>query len=406
MRQARSLALLFPSPADHPVPRGPRAGGGHVHGGGGGHAVPVHGRLQPRAGQAPAGRGHAGREAGHGWVCARVRGLQRWRALLLLASARSARTCVCVAPAHSRGWGMCGRCLARAPKAPRVLVLTPAPARACARLPAVVCEATYGVSRHLPREQREAHFLQRVTDTLRGGGRVLLPVVALGRAQVGGVAGRPGAGGRGLLLVPAGALRRRGQPWLLVARRATVLLLLRRSCCSCWTSTGSRTRSCRACPSTRCGPDDVAHAGSPRAVQGAVARAPCACCALSLRASASARDCAARMHTCMHAHACAQASGMMRKSLRVYETYQEMLNEDIKAVFAVGAAAARACAPLHAARSPRTRRPRSARGHAAARTRARLPARTRARPARPPARAALQPVCLPPREAPQARGAL
>jgi len=49
---------------------------------------------------------------------------------------------------------------------------------------AVVCEATYGVSRHLPREQREAHFLQRVTDTLRGGGRVLLPVVALGRAQV------------------------------------------------------------------------------------------------------------------------------------------------------------------------------------------------------------------------------
>ena len=49
---------------------------------------------------------------------------------------------------------------------------------------AVICEATYGVSRHLPREQREAHFLQRVTDTLRAGGRVLLPVVALGRAQV------------------------------------------------------------------------------------------------------------------------------------------------------------------------------------------------------------------------------
>lgn len=31
-----------------------------------------------------------------------------------------------------------------------------------------------------------------------------------------------------------------------------------------------------------------------------------------------------------------QASGMMHKSLRVYETYQEMLNEDIKALFAVG----------------------------------------------------------------------
>jgi hypothetical protein len=54
----------------------------------------------------------------------------------------------------------------------------------CTWLVAVICEATYGVSRHLPREQREAHFLQRVTDTLRGGGRVLLPVVALGRAQV------------------------------------------------------------------------------------------------------------------------------------------------------------------------------------------------------------------------------
>jgi hypothetical protein len=53
-----------------------------------------------------------------------------------------------------------------------------------AMLTAVVCEATYGVSRHLPREQREAHFLQRVTDTLRAGGHVLLPVVAMGRAQV------------------------------------------------------------------------------------------------------------------------------------------------------------------------------------------------------------------------------
>lgn len=30
-----------------------------------------------------------------------------------------------------------------------------------------------------------------------------------------------------------------------------------------------------------------------------------------------------------------QASGMMRKSLKVYETYQEMLNEDIKTLFMV-----------------------------------------------------------------------
>eukprot|EP00967_Tisochrysis_lutea_P070598 scaffold93248_cov19-Tisochrysis_lutea.AAC.1 len=65
-----------------------------------------------------------------------------------------------------------------------------------------------------------------------------------------------------------------------------------------------------------------------------------------------------RMHTAMHAtkrtayacsharsnavpmmHACSHASGMMRKSLKVYETYQEMLNEDIKTLFMVGWAA-------------------------------------------------------------------
>ncbi|MEW5313014.1 MAG: hypothetical protein WDW38_004610 [Sanguina aurantia] len=47
----------------------------------------------------------------------------------------------------------------------------------------VIVEATYGVSRHLPREQREARLLQRIHTTVMGGGRVLMPVVALGRAQ-------------------------------------------------------------------------------------------------------------------------------------------------------------------------------------------------------------------------------
>ncbi|KAF5839966.1 beta-lactamase-like protein [Dunaliella salina] len=97
----------------------------------------------------------------------------------------------------------------------------------------VVCEATYGVSRHLPREQREAHFLQRVADTLRAGGRVLLPVVALGRAQ-------------------------------------ELLLMLEEH----WEA-----------------------------------------------------------HPELQAVPIYQASGMMRKSLKVYETYQEMLNEDIKTLF-------------------------------------------------------------------------
>ena len=47
----------------------------------------------------------------------------------------------------------------------------------------LIVEATYGVSRHVPRPERERRFLDTVTRTLRRGGRVLLPVVALGRAQ-------------------------------------------------------------------------------------------------------------------------------------------------------------------------------------------------------------------------------
>jgi cleavage and polyadenylation specificity factor subunit 3 len=46
---------------------------------------------------------------------------------------------------------------------------------------AVVVEATYGVSRHLPREER---FVSKIRQIVTRGGRCLLPVVALGRAQV------------------------------------------------------------------------------------------------------------------------------------------------------------------------------------------------------------------------------
>jgi cleavage and polyadenylation specificity factor subunit 3 len=60
------------------------------------------------------------------------------------------------------------------------------------RNPAVIVESTYGVSRHLAREVREKRFLDKVVATLLRGGRVLLPIVALGRAQV-GAAGRPQA---------------------------------------------------------------------------------------------------------------------------------------------------------------------------------------------------------------------
>lgn len=49
---------------------------------------------------------------------------------------------------------------------------------------AVIVEATYGVSRHQPRQEREEQFCQCVRDVLLRDGRVLLPCVALGRAQV------------------------------------------------------------------------------------------------------------------------------------------------------------------------------------------------------------------------------
>ena len=49
---------------------------------------------------------------------------------------------------------------------------------------AVIVESTYGVSKHLPRDQREQRFIEKVRSILVRGGRVLLPVVALGRAQV------------------------------------------------------------------------------------------------------------------------------------------------------------------------------------------------------------------------------
>jgi len=57
-----------------------------------------------------------------------------------------------------------------------------------ADLPAVpphilIVEATYGVSRHVPRGEREARFIGKVREIVARGGRVLLPVVALGRAQ-------------------------------------------------------------------------------------------------------------------------------------------------------------------------------------------------------------------------------
>ena len=46
-----------------------------------------------------------------------------------------------------------------------------------------VQEATYGVHVHEPREQRENRFTRLVHDIVTRGGRCLIPVFALGRAQ-------------------------------------------------------------------------------------------------------------------------------------------------------------------------------------------------------------------------------
>ena len=48
---------------------------------------------------------------------------------------------------------------------------------------ALVVESTYGVQTHEPRPERERRFLQGVHEIVRGGGKCLLPVFALGRAQ-------------------------------------------------------------------------------------------------------------------------------------------------------------------------------------------------------------------------------
>ncbi|KAJ1477681.1 beta-lactamase-like protein [Baffinella frigidus] len=47
----------------------------------------------------------------------------------------------------------------------------------------LVVESTYGVQTHEPRRSREKRFVDAVVSTLQLGGRVLLPVFAIGRAQ-------------------------------------------------------------------------------------------------------------------------------------------------------------------------------------------------------------------------------
>ncbi|CAK9003111.1 unnamed protein product, partial [Durusdinium trenchii] len=51
------------------------------------------------------------------------------------------------------------------------------------RIHVLIVESTYGVMNHEPREQREQRFTNSVHQIVRQGGKCLLPVFALGRAQ-------------------------------------------------------------------------------------------------------------------------------------------------------------------------------------------------------------------------------
>ncbi|CAJ1405833.1 unnamed protein product [Effrenium voratum] len=51
------------------------------------------------------------------------------------------------------------------------------------RIHVLIVESTYGVMNHEPREQREMRFTNSVHQIVRQGGKCLLPVFALGRAQ-------------------------------------------------------------------------------------------------------------------------------------------------------------------------------------------------------------------------------
>jgi len=47
----------------------------------------------------------------------------------------------------------------------------------------MICESTYGVQNHQPREEKEELFVSTVANILKRGGKVLMPVFAVGRAQ-------------------------------------------------------------------------------------------------------------------------------------------------------------------------------------------------------------------------------
>ena len=51
------------------------------------------------------------------------------------------------------------------------------------KIDVLITESTYGVASHVPRAERETAMMKSITSILNRGGRVLMPVFALGRAQ-------------------------------------------------------------------------------------------------------------------------------------------------------------------------------------------------------------------------------
>lgn len=191
--------LLSRATADHALQGWPRAGCRYVHGGGGRHALPVHGRLQQGHRQAPVGSRHAASHATHRCVVfpALCFGAQPGSGMLLqfcndvCDAGGGARQQVLTSQqqtdeanhTHHHWPPLC--CCSRnswhrhsvpMPALPCWLPMLP--------LCAVIVESTYGTQLHGPRETRERLFTESISRTVRAGGRVLLPIVAIGRAQV------------------------------------------------------------------------------------------------------------------------------------------------------------------------------------------------------------------------------
>lgn len=61
--------------------------------------------------------------------------------------------------------------------------LIPAEVPKNVKIDVLITESTYGISSHIPRLEREASLIRSITGILNRGGRALLPVFALGRAQ-------------------------------------------------------------------------------------------------------------------------------------------------------------------------------------------------------------------------------